>query len=131
MIEPFVLKGREALATEPRASNTERYDPVRQVWIDCESGRPLVEILSGQSQASQFGETVLTESGEGVDCTEIAQLQASQVGETVMTKSHEGVDQVGEGSMASQFGETSQTATREGVDVSEGTSSTYAPHPFI
>jgi hypothetical protein len=131
MIEPFVLKGREALAAEPDANSTEQYDPVRQIWIDCKSGRPLVEVLSERTQASKFGETALTESGEGVDCAEVAQMLASQFGETIMTKSHEGVDQAGEASMASQFGETLITATSEGVDASEGTSGAYAPHSFI
>lgn len=131
MIEPFVLKGRESLPSETKASEAEKYDPVKQIWVDAASGKPLVEAMAGRSTSSQFGETVLTETSEGVDCTEMAQLQASQFGETVMTKSIEGVDQVGESPVASQFGETVHTATKEGVDTSEGTSTSHASHPFI
>ena len=42
---------------------------------------------------SQFGETTLTETREGVDQPEGSTIQASQLGETTLTKTHEGADQ--------------------------------------
>lgn len=155
MIEPFVLKGRESLPPEPSATRSEWYDPERQIWVDSSTRRPLVEVMSGQIRGSQFGETSLTETREGVDCSEITSLRPSQFGETVVTKTREGVDCQYDGLMSSQFGETTvtrsqegidqsrhpiassqfgetvQTATKEGVDVSEGASSDYASSSFI
>jgi len=92
------------------------YDPLRQIWISSESGKPLVLELA--VHASQFGETSLTETREGVDQSELAHVRASNFGETTVTKTWEGQDQT-EGAFASTFGETTKTATGEGADQPE------------
>ncbi|WP_143525952.1 hypothetical protein [Rhodanobacter sp. C05] len=122
MTEPFVLKQRETLQHESEPSTNEYYDPERQLWIDAASGAPLIQSLRGRSNASEFGETLSTESREGADQSEISSLVGSQFGETTMTKTQEGHDQTGESALVSNFGETVVTATSEGADASEAAS---------
>jgi hypothetical protein len=124
---PFILVGRSKLPPEPAPSALEQYDPIRQLWIETDTGEPLVNRLRSQARASQYGETTITETREGADQAETT-LQASPYGETIMTKTHEGVDQTEASSWrASSYGETIQTATREGIDQPEGSldASTY------
>jgi hypothetical protein len=118
-VSPFVLQGKIRLPPDDGPSQNERYDPGRQLWVDCASGVPLV--LSIQTRSSNFGETTLTETREGVDQSEmISTLSASTFGETSLSKTHEGIDQVeGTKVLASQFGETVLTRTSEGTDQSE------------
>jgi hypothetical protein len=120
---PFVLLGRKKLPPESTPSPEHVYDDDRQLWIERSSGIPLVSIMQAYAQRSQFGETTMTETREGVDQSEGTTFQASQFGETTLTKTREGADQ-SEGAanfQASQFGETTHTATREGVDQTENT----------
>jgi hypothetical protein len=131
MIEPLVLKRRVALPADLGPAATERYDASRQVWIDTISGRPLVETLRAAGGSTPFGETVMTESREGADQSEITSLLASQFGETMMTKTQEGHDQTGESPMVSTMGETANTYTREGVDTTEVSTQIHAPYSHL
>lgn len=115
---PFVLLGRRRLPTELRPSTRHMYDERQQLWIDQESGLPLV--ASNRSRSSRFGETTITETREGTDQSEVADLSASRFGETTITKTQEGTDQIETSpAYASQFGETTITRTREGTDQQE------------
>jgi len=119
---PFILKGRRKLPPESAPSSEELYDEHRQLWIDKDSGEPLVSCLRTQAQSSQFGETQITETREGVDQSEIAAFRASHFGETTITKTTEGIDHSEIVALsASRFGETIVTATREGHDQREVT----------
>lgn len=120
--QPFVLRGMRQLPTEPRPGPEHVYDRVRQIWICAYTGKPLVlkhvdYNRSARALSSEFGETILTKTSEGVDQTE--STRASEFGETVVTRTSEGQDQT-EGIRASEFGETVITETREGVDQVEG-----------
>jgi hypothetical protein len=115
----FILAGRRKLPPESPPSSTERYDPLRQLWVNAETGVPLVSLLRRAVSPSQYGETMMTETREGADQSEGA-FQASPYGETSMTKTHEGSDQTEVTAMApSPYGETSKTSTREGADQPE------------
>ncbi len=120
---PFVLLGRKKLPPESAPSPEHTYDDHRQLWIDKSSGEPLVSLMKGRAQPTQFGETTFTESREGADQSEGATtFRASQFGETTHTATRERVDQAeGVSIHASQFGETTSTRTREGADQTEGT----------
>ena len=100
---PYILLGRKKLPSESIPSPEHVYDERRQLWIDMNTGVPLVSCM--RTQASQFGETSMTETREGADQTEGAVhapeiegmvesdvLQASRFGETTMTKAPEGTD---------------------------------------
>jgi len=119
---PFVLKGRSQVPPESAPSGDEIYDRHRQLWIDRESGEPIIRRIQNRAQPSQLGETTITETREGADQAEVAGLSASEFGETTLTRTQEGVDQ-SENSLlsSSQFGETTVTATSEGIDQSENT----------
>jgi hypothetical protein len=128
---PFILLGRKKLPPESGPSPEQIYDEDRQIWIDKNSGIPLVSCIRTQAQPSQFGETTLTETREGADKTEGVALHASQFGETTLTATREGADKPeGAGFQASQLGETTLTRTREGVDQTEGAAilAFHAPH---
>jgi hypothetical protein len=142
---PFVLRHLTALPAAPAPGPAQEYDPLRQLWISVESGRPLV-IEHAEERAtarairnSQFGETVMTKTQEGTDQTEAAdasrfgetsntrtaegtdrsEVSASKFGETVITSTSEGHDQSECARTASHFGETILSESREGVDQSE------------
>jgi len=113
---PFILEGRKKLAPEPAPSSEEQYDQERQLWVDRESQEPLVSRLHRDIEASQYGETSLTETREGADQADSA-FQASSYGETTMTKTREGADLTEASAWdASSYGETIKTSTREGAD---------------
>lgn len=104
---PFVAWESTKLRADQEPAPDHQYDPKRQLWIERESGRPLVsqrrDRPAATFQASEFGETLLTKTSEGVDQTESrpaihlddrqTELSASEFGETVLTRTHEGVDQ--------------------------------------
>jgi hypothetical protein len=120
-VTPYILLGRRKLPPEKEASPEHVYDESRQIWLHKSSGTPLVSWLRAQAQPSQFGETLMTETREGVDQQERASFRASEFGETILTATREGVDQTeGKYPHASEFGETTLTKTTEGVDQSEG-----------
>lgn len=115
-MSPFILEGRKKLPPEPAASSEEEYDQQRQLWVDRKSQEPLVSQLHRGVEASQYGETTLTETREGADQTDSA-FQASSYGETTVTKTREGADMTEASAWdASSYGETIKTATREGAD---------------
>lgn len=107
---------------EPIPGKTEpefvSYDNDRQIWIDNQSNQPLVETLNDQ-KCSKYGETLITETGEGVDQSEV--LSNSDFGETIYTATNEGVDQreMIDQNFSTDFGETLITKTSEGVDQRE------------
>lgn len=118
---PFVLRGRTPLPAQSGPGPTQRYDDTLQLWIDIESGRPLVSEFADRQRlaGSDFGETMITETGEGHDQAE--GRFSSDFGETVSTRTSEGTDQ--REFHASDFGETMQSATAEGHDQRERISS--------
>jgi len=118
---PFVLIGRKKLPSESAPSDEQVYDELLQLWIEKNSGLPLVCCLQRRPQHTQVGETTITDTREGADRTEGASVEASQFGETVHTRTREGADQAeGNPFRASQLGETTLTKTREGADRAEG-----------
>jgi hypothetical protein len=112
---PYILLGRKKLQPESEPSPEHVYDEDRQLWIDKNSGAPLVSCM--RAQASQFGETTMTETREGADRTEGA-VHASEFGETLQTRTLNGMDQT-DILQASQLGETTMTRSREGADQPE------------
>jgi hypothetical protein len=115
-MSPFILEGGKKLPPEPAASSEEEYDQYRQLWIDRNSQEPLVSRLHREIEASQYGETSLTETREGADQADSA-FQASSYGETTVTKTREGADMTEASAWdTSSYGETIKTATREGAD---------------
>lgn len=91
---PFILQGRKILEPETGPSVEHTYDRHLQLWVDRDSGTPVVSRLQNQIRASNFGETTITETREGADQSEVTTLSASQFGETTMTKAPEGTDQL-------------------------------------
>ena len=113
---PFILKGATKLPEESSPAREQVYDANLQLWIDTRAGVPLVSAVvsradpeadtDGQTggpasadpahvpcmKPSPFGETVVTETIEGVDQPEIAAFLASPFGETVHTATVESVD---------------------------------------
>ena len=117
---PYILLGRKKLPQEKAPSPDEVYDENLQIWIDKNSGAPLVSHLRVGAQPTKFGETTITETREGVDQPEGA-VHASEFGEALQTRTREGIDKTeGTSLQASQVGETTMTKTREGVDRTEG-----------
>jgi len=127
-IEPFVLKNKQLLPPEKAPRSWEIYDSERQLWIDANSGAPLVQRANVQGENSlsttEFGETALTKTREGTDQSESSTV--SSFGETVLTRTREETDQA-EGLRFSQFGETTLTETREGVDQTEHATDSAEP----
>lgn len=118
---PFILLGRKKIPPESPPSDEHIYDGDRQLWIEKNTGLPLVSCMGRQAQPTQFGETTLTETREGADRAEGIAFHATQYGETSVTPTREGLDQTDRAIQASQVGETTLTKTREGADQSEGT----------
>lgn len=117
---PYILLGRKILPPESSPSPNHIYDRYRQIWINRTSGLPLVSCM--QTQASQFGETTLTETREGVDQTE-GTVYAPEFDATIQPPTHEGVSETKRSALqASQYGETTFTKTSEGTDQGEGAS---------
>jgi hypothetical protein len=83
---PFILKGCKKLAAETEPSSEQRYDRYSQLWINQNSGTPVIIELQRLVQASKFGETTITETREGADQSEISSYEASQFGETTITR---------------------------------------------
>jgi hypothetical protein len=123
------LLGRRELAREGSPSPEQIYDGDRQIWIDKNSGAPLVLSLRNQVQNTRFGETTFTMTREGADQTEV--VQASQFGETTYSRTHEGIDQTEiTAFQPTQLGETIMTKTREGTDQLESGSLQELDAPY-
>ena len=113
---PFILKGATKVPPETAPSPEHVYDSQRQLWIDNQTGVPLVVTNVG-ADASRFGETTLTETREGADQAETDCILASRYGETTLTRTVEGADQSEVAALAlTRFGETTVTKTVEGAD---------------
>jgi len=112
---PYILLVRKKLPPESAPSPEQVYDKDRQLWINKNSGAPLVSSM--RSQASQFGETTMTETREGADRTE-GGVHAVDFGETLQTQTHDSMDQA-DVLEASQLGETTMTRSHEGADQPE------------
>ena len=122
-VEPFVLRNKQLLPAETAPKPWEVYDPERQLWVDAQSGEPLVGRGGFQDakdlRGSEFGETTLTKTAEGAD----QEISASKFGETSLSRTAEGTDQtesISGALRASAFGETTLIKTREGTDETEG-----------
>jgi hypothetical protein len=96
---PFVLRRPTPIPGDTLPSSNEFYDPHLQIWISRKHSRPLVSIKSenSSSEPTEFGETVITETREGIDQMErivgADDIRASDFGETVLTKTREVIDQ--------------------------------------
>lgn len=69
------------------------FDERDQIWLWRSSGTPVVEHPANAPSASEYGETLITATSEGVDQSEGTAPSQSEYGETSMTKTSEGVDQ--------------------------------------
>lgn len=113
---PYILLGRKELPRESSPSPEQVYNEDLQIWIDKNSGTPLVSSLRNDVQTTRFGETTFTQTREGADQTE-GVVRASRFGETTYTRTSEGVDQTEITAIqATRLGETIMTKTREGTD---------------
>ena len=109
---PFVARSRKMLTTPAPAGPEHRYDSNMQIWVCARTGEPLVLLRRHQDAqtlaASEFGETTLTKTVEGVDQSE------ARVDADITSSGYRGVS-------ASEFGETTLTETGEGTDQTERT----------
>ena len=119
-VEALVLKKRETIISDMKPSGQIMYDTHLQIWVNNDNRKPVVsnsaQSKSRNTLASDFGETQLTKTSEGVDQSEI--ISCSDFGETLITETREGADQ-SEIIGCSDFGETTFTKTREGSDQPE------------
>lgn len=116
---PYILLGRKKLPPESAPSPEHVYDEYRQIWVAKNSSIPLVSSMRTYARASQFGETRITETREGVDQAE--GVQTSEYTKTTLAQRREGEGQAEQAVLrASRFGETTITKTREGADQGEG-----------
>ncbi len=113
---PFILKGATKLPEDSPPACEHVYDTNLQLWIDTQACVPLVSAVVSRAalelkadgpyrrsarkvqakppfmKASPFGETVITETIEGVDQAELTAFSASPFGETLHTATVESVD---------------------------------------
>lgn len=109
---PFVARCRKLLTTPTPPGSEHQYDSSKQIWVCARTGVPLVLLHAQQDvsslAASEFGETTLTKTAEGVDQSE-GRLDADCPSVSLHYR----------GVMASPFGETTLTETGEGADQAE------------
>lgn len=120
MVEAFILKSRTLLRDGLLPSPEQVYDIRLQLWVNRTTGVAVVNYLSNDLCASQFGETSLTKtSGEGVDQSG-GVLHLSQFGETTITRtSGEAADHSSEVLHLNLFSEAAITAINERSDSAE------------
>jgi hypothetical protein len=87
---PFILMGRKKLPPESAPSDEQVYDDYRQLWINKKSGKPVVTAIQVKSQVSNFGETTISKTQEGVDQPEGTDLSASSFGENDVNRDARG-----------------------------------------
>lgn len=87
---PVVLLGTLPQIPKAEPVTGTRYCHEQQLWIDAD-GVPIV-MKQANSKASDFGETTVTLTREGIDQTESEISLASDYGETTFTKTSEGHD---------------------------------------
>lgn len=116
---PFVARHRKLLAASSVAGPDHRYDRLHQLWRCARTGEALVVRHAARGGASlapsEFGETTLTKTVEGVD-----QSEGRIDGGCISAESDPSTRPYGV--VASEFGETCVTETGEGHDQSERTS---------
>ena len=116
---PFILKGATKMPPEAEPSSEHVYDLQRQLWIDTQTGIPVVTSNTASS-SPRAGEKGMTTTRDRADQSEARSLRASTYGETTLTRTSEGVDQIEVTGLApTRFGETTFTDTVEGVDNTE------------
>ena len=114
--------------SEPTVNEDTNYDIALGVWID-KSGEPIIKKYMERQLVEVRGETLITETREGIDRSEKSCTDESHnndantigaLGETLITRTRESVDRT---ERASEYNEpvfqTIQTFTRESVDRSE------------
>jgi hypothetical protein len=69
-LTPYILLGRKELPREIVSEREQVYDELHQVWVDINSGEPLVSCMQNKVQPTPFGETMFTRTREGADQTE-------------------------------------------------------------
>ena len=87
---PFILRDAIPIPPETLALPEHVYDLRQQLWLDLQTGVPLV-LSDIPANASTYGETTNKRTREGAD--QINCIYASTYGETVLTKTNEGTDQ--------------------------------------
>ena len=113
---PFILEGATKIADEDVPTKEQVYDTRVQLWIDTRTGVPIVSPtvatnVSGTDN-DRVEEGLVDEDSAYTPC-----MRASEFGETSLTKTSEGIDQSEVTDFcASPFGETLHTATVESVD---------------
>jgi hypothetical protein len=113
---PFVARHRKLLTPSESAGPSHVYDGFRQLWVCAVSGEPLVVRHARQASLSlvpsEFGETAMTKTVEGIDQSEGRGVSGGCADEASLPTRSRGL-------AASRFGETLLTMTAEGVDQSE------------
>ena len=69
-MKPFILKAAKKIPSEKSPTSGCIYDPEQQLWIEHETGIPLV-LSNFPNTSTRFGETLFTETREGADQSEI------------------------------------------------------------
>lgn len=87
---PFVYRFRKKIESIVQNDEHSMFDNNRQLWVSKATGEPVVNEFI-KLRSSEFGETLITNTFEGVDQSE--SVNSSDFGETVMTETREGVDQ--------------------------------------
>ena len=116
IMTPFILKGATKIPDEEAPTEGQLYDSELQLWIDTRTGVPLVSAAVA-TKACEPDKECAEEYLVNSDSARTPPMTASQFGETLLTRTSEGVDQSEATAFsASPFGETGHTATVESVD---------------
>ena len=117
---PFVAQHRKLILPREPAGSEHVYDAAKQLWVCSGSGEPVVLRHATRAKeglaASQFGETTMTKTFEGVD-------QSEGRGSGAADSSGMSTSVPRDALSASTFGETLVTETAEGTDQPERTTS--------
>lgn len=118
-MKPFILDGAIAIPSDENPSQSYIYDMDLQLWVDKENMTPLIDSYTA-GEATLYGETILTDTVEGADQSEIASTIPTSrdcLADTFLNN-HTAPEKKTL-SRPTQFGETLITKTAEGVDTSE------------
>ena len=69
-MKPFILKQAKKIPSQKSPTSGCIYDPEKQFWIEPKTGIPLV-LSNFVNTSTRFGETVMTETQECADQSEI------------------------------------------------------------
>ena len=113
---PFILKHATKIPDEDAPTEEQVYDTRVQLWIDTRTGVPIVSATAAINMPGTDKERAEEDLVDG-DSAHTPCMRASEFGETIVTKTSEGIDQSEVTDFcASPFGETLHTATVESVD---------------